>query len=64
MQIMKKDTRDLNHNLLRGKVARAFEKRSLKGIEGKKKRQELILYKKTRHRHLKWVNRQVKVDEL
>ncbi|KAM6207423.1 LOW QUALITY PROTEIN: coiled-coil domain-containing protein 185-like [Sarcoramphus papa] len=60
---MGKATRGLNHNLLRGKVAQAFEKRCLKEIEGKKKRQELIQYKKTRHRHLK-VNHQVKVDEL
>uniref|UniRef100_A0A8B9S196 Uncharacterized protein n=1 Tax=Accipiter nisus TaxID=211598 RepID=A0A8B9S196_9AVES len=42
-QIMKKETRDLNHNLLRGKVAQAFEKRSLKGIEGKKKRQDELI---------------------
>ncbi|XP_074720691.1 coiled-coil domain-containing protein 185-like [Strix uralensis] len=49
-QIMEKDTRDLNHNLLRGEVAQAFEKRCLKETEGKK-RQELIQYKKTRQRH-------------
>ncbi|KAM9297894.1 LOW QUALITY PROTEIN: uncharacterized protein RDI95_000813 [Morus bassanus] len=51
---MEKDTTDLNHNLLRGKVAQAFEKKYLKEIEGKK-RKELIQYKRTRHRHVNFM---------
>lgn len=60
---MEKDTTDLNHNLLRCKASWAFEKRSLKETV-KKKRQELIQHKGTRHRHQKWVNHQVKNDAL
>lgn len=50
---MENDTTDQNHNLLRCKASWAFKKRSLKETEEKKKRQELIQHKETRHRNLK-----------
>lgn len=52
-QIMERDTRDLNHSLLRGKVAQAFKKRYLKEIEGRRRGRSWFSTK-----------RQVKADEL
>ncbi|XP_067402606.1 coiled-coil domain-containing protein 185-like [Emydura macquarii macquarii] len=64
-RIAEKNAKQYNYNLLKEKMAEAFEKRLLKEMEGKKKRQDLNQYEKTRRRHLRaQMDHQVKADEL
>uniref|UniRef100_A0A674HXG6 Trichohyalin-plectin-homology domain-containing protein n=1 Tax=Terrapene triunguis TaxID=2587831 RepID=A0A674HXG6_9SAUR len=64
-RIAERNAKQYNYNLLKEKMAQAFEKRLLKEMEGKKRSQNLNQYEKTRHRPLKaQMDHQVKADEL
>uniref|UniRef100_A0A8C4VCP5 Coiled-coil domain containing 185 n=1 Tax=Gopherus evgoodei TaxID=1825980 RepID=A0A8C4VCP5_9SAUR len=64
-RLAEKNAKQYNYNLLKEKMAQAFEKRLLKEMEGKKRSQDLNQYEKNRHRPLKaQMDHQVKADEL
>ncbi|CAM5101135.1 unnamed protein product [Eretmochelys imbricata] len=64
-RMAEKNAKQHNYNLLKEKMAQAFEKRLLKEMEGKKRSQDLNHYEKNRPRPLKaQMDHQVKADEL
>nr|XP_025035446.1 coiled-coil domain-containing protein 185 isoform X1 [Pelodiscus sinensis] len=62
-RLAEKSAKQYNYNLLKEKMAQAFEKRLLKEMEGKKRSQDLNQYEKNRHLKAK-MDHQVKADEL